>query len=116
MGILLTNNVRQSPCTLTARDFVWLGIECEVAARPGAGLSPSGAPYDRDKVSGAVESLMTAFEVVDNRRTLCLEQSVQFITGAAANIYNAGVVLGSPVTDWRDLDLAAAYGSMDING
>ena len=116
MGILLANNIRQSPCTLTARDFVRLGIECEVAARLGADLPPSGAPYDRDKVSGAVESLMTAFEVIDNHRTPGLEQSVQFITGVAANIYNAGVVLGSPVTDWRDLNLAAAYGPMDIKG
>ena len=59
---------------------------------------------------------MTAFEAIDNRRIPGLEQSVQFITGVAANIYNAGVVLGFPVTDWRDLNLAAAYGSMDIKG
>ena len=116
MGIMLANNIRRSPCTLAASDFVRLGIECEVAARLGDDLPPSGAPFDRDKVSGAVESLMTAFEVIDNRRTPGLEQSVQFITGVAANIYNAGVVLGSPVTDWRELDLAAAYGSMGING
>jgi len=116
MGIMLANNIRRSPCTLAASDFVRLGIECEVAARLGDDLPPSGAPFDRDKVSGAVESLMTAFEVIDNRRTPGLEQSVQFITGVAANIYNSGVVLGSPVTDWRELDLAAAYGSMGING
>jgi len=116
MGIMLANNIRRSPCTLAASDFVRLGIECEVAARLGDDLPPSGAPFDRDKVSGAVESLMTAFEVIDNRRTPGLEQSVQFITGVAANIYNAGVVLGSPVTDWRAIDLVSAYGSMDING
>ena len=116
MGIMLANNIRRSPCTLAAANFVQVGIECEVAARLGNDLPPSGAPYDRDKVSGAVESLMTAFEVIDNRRTPGLEQSVQFITGVAANIYNAGVVLGSPVTDWRAIDLVSAYGSMDING
>ena len=116
MGILLSKNIRQSPCTLEANDFIGLGIECEVAARLGADLPASGAPYDRDTVSGAVESLMTAFEIIDNRRTPGLEQSVQFITGVAANIYNAGVVLGSTVTDWRTIDLVAAYGSMDING
>ena len=116
MGIMLANNIRRSPCTLAAANFVQVGIECEVAARLGDDLPPSGAPFDRDKVSGAVESLMTAFEVIDNRRTPGLEQSVQFITGVAANIYNAGVVLGSPVTDWRAIDLVSAYGSMDING
>ena len=72
--------------------------------------------WGRAKVSEAVESLMATFEVIDSRRTPGQEQSVQFITGVAANISNAGVVLGAPVTDWRDIDLAAAYGSMDING
>ena len=116
MGIMLANNIRRSPCTLAAANFVQVGIECEVAARLGSDLPPSGAPYDRTKVSEAVESLMAAFEVIDSRRTPGQEQSVQFITGVAANISNAGVVLGAPVTDWRDIDLAAAYGSMDING
>ena len=27
-----------------------------------------------------------------------------------------GVVLGEPVTDWRGIDLVAAYGAMTING
>ena len=31
-------------------------------------------------------------------------------------ICGAEVVLGSPVTDWRAIDLVSAYGSMDING
>ena len=116
MGILLANNIRQSPCTIAASDFVRLGIEAEVAVRLGADLPPSGTPYDRDRVSDAVESLMTAFEIIDNRRSPGLEQSVQFITGVASNIYNAGVVLGSPITDWRAIDLVSAYGSMHING
>ncbi len=116
MGIMLANNIRQSPSTLSAGDFVQLGIECEVAARLGSDLPASGAPYDREKVSEAVESLMTAFEVIDNRRTPGQEQRTQFISAVAGNISNAGVVLGDPVTDWRGIDLPAAYGSMTING
>lgn len=116
MGIMLANNIRQSPCTLAASDFVQLGIECEVAARLGSDLPASGAPYDRNKVSQAVESLTTAFEVIDARRTPGQEQKAQFITAVAANISNAGVVLGEPVSNWRDIDLAGAYGSMTING
>ena len=116
MGMMLANNIRESPCILAARDFTQIGIECEIAARLGADLPPSGAPYDRTKVSRSVESLMPAFEVIDSRRTPGLEQNVQFITGVAANISNAGVVLGTPVTDWHDIDLISAYGSMTING
>ena len=114
--MLLADNIRQSPCTLAAADFVQLGLECEVAARLGADLPPSGAPYDRGRVSEAVESLTAAFEIVDFRRTPGQDPRVQFMTGVAANIFNAGVVLGEPVSDWRALDLPSAYGSMTING
>ena len=116
LGIMLANNIRQSPATLAAADFVQLGLECEVGVRLGADLPPSGAPYDRTKVAEAVESLTAAFEIIDIRRTPGQEPKAGFMTGVAANISNAGVVLGEPVSDWRNLDLPAAYGSMTING
>ena len=116
MGIMLANNIRQSPCTLAADDFLQLGLECEVAVRLRSDLPPTGAPYDRAKVSEAIGSLMAAFEIIDNRRTPGQEHNVQFMTAVATNISNAGVVMGTPVADWRNIDLAAAYGSMTING
>lgn len=115
LGIMLEDNIRHSPSILTASDFYQLALECEVGVRLGADLGPGGAPYDRGTVSEAVESLMPAFEVVDIRRTPGMDPMKGFITGVAANIFNAGVVLGAPVTNWRDLDLEAAYGSMSIN-
>ena len=115
LGIMLENNIRHSPSRLKASDFLQLALECEVGVRLGSDLSPGGAPYDRGAVSEAVESLMPAFEVVDIRRTQGVHPMIGFITGVSANIFNAGVVLGTPVTNWRELDLAAAYGSMTIN-
>jgi 2-keto-4-pentenoate hydratase len=116
LGIMLEDNIRRSPCTLNSADFLQLALECEVAVKLGADLPPSGAPYDRGRVSEAVESLSAAFEVIDLRRTPGMDPKVQFITGVAANVYNAGVVMGDPVPEWRNLDLQAAYGWMSING
>ena len=116
LGLILESNIRRAPCTLEAANFVQLGIECEVAVRLGTDLSESGAPYNCNMVSEAIESLSTAFEVVDLRRNPDMEPKEQFITGVAANVYNEGVVLGEPVTNWQDIDLQAAYGSMKING
>ena len=115
LGVMLEDNIFHSPKTLTAANYVQLALECEVCVRLGADLPLSGVPYDRGRVSEAVESLATAFEVVDIRRTPGVDPKVGFITGVAANIFNAGVVMGEPVTNWRDLDLQAAYGSMTIN-
>lgn len=115
LGVVLEDNILHSPNTLTAANYVQLALECEVCVRLGADLPLSGTPYDRGRVSEAVESLSTAFEVVDIRRTPGMDPKIQFITGVAANIFNAGVVMGEQVNNWRDLDLQAAYGSMTIN-
>ena len=115
-GVILTNNVRHSPAVLDSADFLQPGIECEVGVRLGADLPASGAPYDRDGVSEAVEAVMTAFEVVDNRRTQGQDTQTQLLTTIASNILNAGVVLGEQVSDWRGIHLAGSRGYMTING
>ena len=115
-GLILANNVRHSPAVLDSADFLQPGIECEVGVRLGADLPASGAPYDRDGVSEAVEAVMTAFEVVDNRRTQGQDTQTQLLTTISSNILNAGVVLGEPVTDWRGIHLSGCRGYMTING
>ena len=115
-GVILANNVRHSPAVLNSPDFLQPGIECEVGVRMARDLPASGAPYDRDGVSEAVAELMTAFEVVDNRRTQGQDTQTQLLTTISSNILNAGVVLGQPVADWRGLHLAGCRGYMEING
>ena len=115
-GVILANNVRQSPAVLDSANFLQPGIECEVAARLGADLPARAAPYDRDGVSEAVDAVMVAFEVVDNRRTQGQDTQTQLLTTISSNILNAGVVLGEPVADWRGIPLAGCRGYMTING
>ncbi len=115
-GVILANNVRHSPAVLESAEFLQPGIECEVGVRMGRDLPASGAPYDRDGVSAAVEAVMTAFEVIDNRRTQGQDTQTQLLTTISSNILNAGVVLGEPITDWRGIHLAGCRGYMEING
>ena len=115
-GVILAKNVRHSPAVLDAADFLQPGIECEVGVRLGRDLPASGAPYNRDGVSEAVSEVMTAFEVVDNRRTQGQDTQMQLLTTISSNILNAGVVLGQPVSDWRGIHLAGCRGYMEING
>ena len=115
-GVILANNVRHSPAVLDSADFLQPGIECEVGVRLGRDLPASGAPYNRDGVSEAVSEVMTAFEVVDNRRTQGQDTQTQLLTTISSNILNAGVVLGQPVSDWRAIHLAGCRGYMEING
>ncbi len=91
-----------------------LGVECEVAVRLHTALDPAGAPYRRDDVAGAVGSCMAAIEIVADRYDDYA--SLGAPTLIADDFFNAGIVLGDPVKDWRGLDLAALRGQMAVNG
>ena len=79
----------------------------------GADL-PTDGTYDRDSVAGAVEAVMAAIEVVDDR--WIDYPSVDTPTLIADDFFGAGCVLGEPVRDWRELDLPGLAGWMSING
>ena len=115
-GVILAKNISYSPATLQSAGYLRLGIECEVAARLGRDLPASGAPYNRDQIAEAVDAVMPAFEVIDRRGSEIEDRQASLLASIATNISNAGVVLGSPVADWRKVDLAASRGSMTING
>lgn len=93
-------------------DFLHVGVECEIAVRLGADLDKG--PYDRAGVGQTVAAVMAAIEVVDDR----YDDYHAFATPplVADDFFNAGCVLGAPVTDWRSLDLAAVVGRMAIDG
>ena len=115
-GALMASTIHQSPATLNAANYRRLGMECEVAVQLAAPLSASGAPYTRESVAEAVGAVMASFEIIDIRLPEGISGQVRTLISVATNISNAGAVLGTPVTDWQKLDLAAAKGTATING
>jgi 2-oxo-3-hexenedioate decarboxylase/2-keto-4-pentenoate hydratase len=99
--------------TFDRAGFRHVGVECEIAVSLAADL-PAGRTYDREAVAGAVRTVMAAIEVVDDRYVDY--QILDTPTLIADDFFSAGCVLGPPVADWRDLDLAGATGRMTING
>ncbi|MQF96162.1 MAG: hypothetical protein FI731_10855 [SAR202 cluster bacterium] len=113
-GAVFASRVHHSPVIVKVSDYVHIGAECEIAVLLSADLPAESSPYDRKAVSGAVGALMPAFELVDDRGA---DYSDLFFLGVAAdNAWNAGIVLGEQVTDWRGIDLVTASGVMTING
>lgn len=110
-GAIFAREVHHGTARLNGADYCRLAIEAEIAVRLGADL-PDGR--DRDRVAGAVESCMAAIELLED-----LHYDYKRLNGAAlvaGNAWNAGIVLGPPVADWRRLDLAALGGTLAING
>lgn len=113
-GRIFSNTVMHGHGSVPRRGFVRIGMECEIAVRLQHDLPPRAEPYSRQDVASAVAEVMAAIELVDERyhdfRTLGVATLV------ADDFFNAGCVLGKPVSDWQELDLAGVTGRVWING
>ncbi|WP_026868596.1 2-keto-4-pentenoate hydratase [Inquilinus limosus] len=111
-GGIFRANAQTSPGRFPAAAHHRIGVECEIAVRIGRDLPP-GEP-DRAVLEAAVESVLPAIEVVDDRYADFAALGAP--TLLADDFFQAGCVLGPPLADWRDLDLAALSGRMLVDG
>jgi len=111
-GFVAAAGLHRTPVTLRLADYVAAGVECEVGLRLGADL-PAG-PCSRAEAAAAVAEVFAAIEVVDKRyQDLAALGTPTLI---ADQVFHAGGVLGTPVADWRALDLGATRGRMMVGG
>jgi 2-keto-4-pentenoate hydratase len=110
-GAIFANEVHRRRAELATSNYCRLGIETEIAVRLGENLPQGG---DTGRVGAAVESVMAAIELLEDLRHDYKRLSAAAMV--AGNVWNAGIVLGEPVTDWRRLDLAEATARLTING
>jgi len=103
-GYVLAGDVYQSPISLSASQYSMRVIETELAFRLGEGLPMSGAPYTRENVEPCVFELIPSIEIVDSVWDDWETVGAQHLI--ADNACHAGLVLGMPSENWRDLDLA----------
>jgi len=89
------------------------GVECEIAVSLKETLGADGAPYNVTSVGKAVESVMAAIEIVDDRFVDYTKLELPIML--ADDFFNCGCVLGTPMKDWRELDITALNCEMFIN-
>ncbi len=109
-GAIFASEVHHRRAELPTGNYCRLGIETEIAVRLGEDVPQGG----RERVEAAVESCMAAIELLEDLRHDYTRLSAAAMV--AGNVWNAGVVLGDPVTDWRKLDLARAVARLTISG
>jgi len=110
-GAIFAGEVHHRRAELATAKYCRLGIETEIAVRLGEDL-PNGR--DPERVAAAVESVMAAIELLEDLRHDYKRLSAAAMV--AGNVWNAGIVLGPPIDDWRALDLADATARLTING
>jgi 2-keto-4-pentenoate hydratase len=110
-GAIFASEVHHGRAQLRVQDYGRIAIETEIAVRLGEDLPQGGS---RDRVAGAVESCMAAIELIEDLHYDYKRLDAPALV--AGNCWNAGIVLGDAVMDWRRLDLAAATARLTING
>ncbi|WP_282606365.1 2-keto-4-pentenoate hydratase [Pelagibius sp. Alg239-R121] len=113
-GGIVAKTIQRSPASVKLSDFLHLGLEFEVAVEVDRDVPASTTAYDRDSIAGYVAACMTAFELIEDRNADYSDLDAASIL--TDRCWCGGVVLGEPVTDWRDLDLTNAVGELSWNG
>ncbi|MBV9356098.1 MAG: fumarylacetoacetate hydrolase family protein [Chloroflexi bacterium] len=113
-GGIFASSVRHERGEFLHRDFVRVGVECELAVRIGASLPSQRAPFTRADVAAVVDACMAAIEVVDDR--YADYSSLDTPTLIADDFFGAGCVLGAPVVGFDPFRLRNATASMTIDG
>jgi 2-keto-4-pentenoate hydratase len=112
-GGVFARGVHESGVSLQARDFVRVGVECEIAVRLGRDLAASATPFTADNVSDAIEAYLPAVEIVDERYVGW--ETMGAPTLIADDFFAAGCVLGRPVKRVAAPDLLSVVGRALIN-
>ena len=94
-------------------DYVRVGVECEIAIRLGNDLVPHSSCVSRSEVATAIEQVMPAIEIVDDRYVRWEDLGAP--TLIADDFFAAGVVLGAPIPA-NAIDLLHVHGRALING
>lgn len=111
-GFMPRDNLHATGSTLAVAPFLRPGAECELAVHLAHDLPPG--PCTAQQAMDAVDMVMAAIEIVENRYADLAAFGTPSLI--ADQVFHAGAIIGTPLHDWRALDLAAIPGHMTING
>lgn len=113
-GPFFARDVHQSPAHVPAPTRHAMAIESEFAYRLGRDLPARAAPYTRDEILDAIDAIIPAFEIVGTRYTQVPFHDVGSVV--ADCMLNAAMVLGTPILEWRHLDIPRHPVRLAIDG
>jgi 2-keto-4-pentenoate hydratase len=111
-GALLSPFVHEAPALLSVKQFVVPLLECEVAFVLGTDLPPRERPYERAEIEAAIEAVVPAFEIADGRCPV----DAPALLKLADSMGNGAFITGTPVHDWRGIDLDDLAVTLKHNG
>jgi 2-keto-4-pentenoate hydratase len=118
-GVVLSSATYRSGIALSAKKFIRMAIECEIAFLVSREITKQDLA-STESIAQCIEAAAPAFELVDDLNAdysrFGKDDGATLKSLAAGNAWNHGVVLGEWMRDWRSLDLSALRGQISING
>jgi 2-keto-4-pentenoate hydratase len=112
-GGVFARGVHDSGASLRNKDFVRVGVECEIAVRLKRDLLPSEFPFTTEWVTEAIEAYYPAIEIVDDRYLKW--QALGAPTLIADDFFAAACVLGEKVARSDAPNLLQIVGRAIVN-
>jgi len=113
-GGVMAANVHHGTGRFRHADFIRPGVEVEIAVRLGTTLHAADGPFRGEDMVEAVDEIMPAIEIVDDRYVDRAELDTP--TLIADDFFDAAAVLGAARRPTAELDLAGLAGEVRING
>lgn len=102
-GRLLAERILRSPAELPAAAPLLQAAEPEFALRLAEGLPRAEAPFDRERVAGAIEAVVPSLEIVESR--FADWERIGALQTVADNVLGSHWVGGAPARDWTPGEL-----------
>jgi 2-keto-4-pentenoate hydratase len=116
-GGVLSEYAFHETVNVRLNQFARPSVECELAVRMKSDVPyRRDAPHDRASIASYVGACMAGIELVDFHMAFFDYSSPLAPLFIADNGSNWGCVVGKPIDDWRDLDLAELQGRMFQDG
>jgi 2-keto-4-pentenoate hydratase len=110
-GMIYEKRIHSSPFALKLGNYMHVVVECELAVRLAQDLPGKGSVYTREDVRRAIASVIPAFELIEDRNADY--KKTHAYTLIADNAWNAGIVLGQPISVSPDLELNGIRGRLE---
>ncbi len=102
-GMIYSKRIQPSPAVIRHSDYMHVVVECELAVRVKSTLSKKSTPWTAAEVRREISEVMPAFELIEDRNANYKETRALMLI--ADNAWNAGIVLGTPVSVSADRNL-----------
>ncbi len=112
-GGLYRSGVHESGVSLPYRNYIHVGVECEIAVRLASAVVPTDVPFTADSIASMIDAYYPAIEIVDDRYADWRGVDPRVLI--ADDFFAAGCVLGAPVARAAAPDLLSVVGRAIIN-